>query len=123
MSETPTRVLVAEDELLVRMIMVEVLTDRGFDVLEASNGSEALQLLEHPDRVELVVTDINMPAPDGIAVAQQARAQHSAIPIVFVTARPDQLDNSVAPRPHRVLTKPFTMVELTNLVDEMLERK
>ena len=59
------KVLVAEDEPLIRMDIAETLSDDGFHVLEASSGSEALRLIDDPDHVVLVVTDVNMPGADG----------------------------------------------------------
>jgi DNA-binding response OmpR family regulator len=90
---------VAEDEPLIRMDIVETLADDGFNVLEASEGSEALRLIDDPDHVVLVVTDVNMPGVDGIAVALHARERHPEVPILFVSARPDLLSLPRTPRP------------------------
>ena len=68
------KVLVAEDEPLIRMDIAKTLTDNGFHVLEASSGSEALRLIDDPDHVVLVVTDVNMAGADGVDVALRVPA-------------------------------------------------
>src|SRR5262249_10485932 len=65
---TPITVLIVEDDEVVRALAAELLSDAGFQVLEASNGEEALSLLESESNVRVLFTDINMPGPlDGIA--------------------------------------------------------
>ena len=120
MTDTHNRVLVADDEPVVRMVMVDALNDVGLDILEAADGAEALKLMRSPDSVDVLVTDVNMPAPDGIAVAQEARSLHPNIPVLFVTARPDSLESPGTPVPHQTLRKPFSMAELVKKVRELL---
>jgi len=82
-----TRVLVAEDNAVNRELLRELLEARGYTVIEARNGHEALQLAEqdHPD---LLLLDISMPVLDGFATVRRIRenAQLSALPVVAVTA-------------------------------------
>jgi CheY-like chemotaxis protein len=86
------RILLVEDEFLVRLILAEALADSGFAVTEAEGGAEAVHLLDGPARFDLLITDVQMPGPpDGIGVAQHARARHPDMPIVFATARPDSI--------------------------------
>jgi CheY-like chemotaxis protein len=120
MSAAALRVLVAEDEPIIRMLMVETLEDAGIDVLEASDGQQAIRLIDDPDGVDLVVTDLHMPGLGGVAVAQRARERHANIPVLFVSARLDLIAQSGAPPPYRILRKPFTLSELTAAVDEMV---
>ncbi|RYE54280.1 MAG: response regulator, partial [Hyphomicrobiales bacterium] len=64
----PIRVLVVEDEALVRIDIADQLSDAGFDVLEAANAAEAIDLLEKNPSIRLVFTDIDMPGSmDGLA--------------------------------------------------------
>lgn len=120
MSDAGLRVLVADDDALVRMIMAETLRDAGFDVVEASGGAEACRLVEDPDHVALIVTDLNMPDFDGVAVANWARMHHPAVPILFVSGRPD-LMQSVAD-PYHYLAKPFSMGQLAQAVGALLNQ-
>lgn len=101
------------------MDIVETLTDDGFNVLEASNGSEALKLIDDPDHVVLVVTDVTMPGADGVDVALRARSRHPDVPVLFVSARPDLLS---LPRtlPYSHLTKPFRTSDLLAKVRALL---
>ncbi len=81
----PTRVLVAEDEALIRLDLVELLTDEGFEVIgQAADGEEAVKLARElqPD---LVIMDVKMPRMDGIAAAE-AIAEERIAPIVMLTA-------------------------------------
>ena len=115
------RILIADDDPLVRMIMVTALQDAGFEVLEASDGAEACQLAENPDNVALIITDLNMPNADGIAVANWARRHHPNMPVLFVSGRPDLL--KALPQPYRYLSKPFSVEQLAKTVDQLLNNR
>ena len=89
---TRRRILVVEDEELIRVVLAEVLADEGFHVVEAGSGDEAAGLLDGPDGFQAVVTDIHMPgARDGIAVGRHARARDPGVPMVYVTGRLDAM--------------------------------
>jgi DNA-binding response OmpR family regulator len=120
MDNADRRILVADDDPFVRMLMVETLKDAGFNILEASGGAEACRLMDDPDDVDLVVTDLNMPDPDGIAVAEWARERHQHVRILFVSGRPDLL--RACGFSWSYLAKPFKMEELASKVVEMLSR-
>lgn len=80
-----TKVLVAEDEALIRLDLVELLTDEGFEVIgQAADGEEAIKLARELDP-DLVVMDIKMPKVDGITAAETIAAERIA-PIVMLTA-------------------------------------
>jgi CheY-like chemotaxis protein len=86
------RILLVEDEFLVRLIVAEALIDAGFRVVEADQGGEALRMLDGSSGFELMITDVQMPGhPDVIGVARHARARFPAMPIIFTTARPDSI--------------------------------
>ncbi len=88
------RVLVVEDENLVREIMVEVLTEAGFQVDQAESADQAAKLID-ADGYGLILTDINMPGHlDGIDLAAHARSKQSGIPILFVTGRPESAERA-----------------------------
>jgi CheY-like chemotaxis protein len=114
------RILVVDDDLLVRQVMVDALQDVGFEVLEASGGAEACRIVDDPDNVALIVTDLNMPDFDGIAVANWARLYHPNIPVLFVSGRPDLLMPLAGPC--CFLAKPFSMEQLTKTVGELLDQ-
>jgi CheY-like chemotaxis protein len=116
----PIRILVVDDEALIRLLIVESLEERGFDILEAASGIDALCLIAGTDAIDLLVTDVNMPDPDGIAVARQIRVYHPNIPVVFVSGRADLLGSLALPPPHHVIAKPFRLEALCDVVEQML---
>jgi len=80
----PVTILIVEDDELVRELGVEFLSDAGFEILEASNGEEALSLLETNPNITVLFTDINMPGPlDGIALASIAAVQWPHLAIII----------------------------------------
>lgn len=79
-------VLVVEDEQLLRLIIVEELKEAGFDVVEASDGSAAVDILKARGCVDLLFTDIRMPGSlTGWDVAEQARGLCKDIPVIYAT--------------------------------------
>jgi len=116
------RVLLVEDEALIRMLMMETLEEAGYEMLEASSGTEARKLMVNPDHVDLVVTDLNMPEADGMAVANWAREQNPYVPVLFVSARSDLLASIKTTAPCTYLTKPFSMKQLAAAVGDLLNQ-
>lgn len=122
MSASDRRILIAEDEGMIRALIVDALTDAGYTVIEAADGREALALLDRPDHVALIVTDINMPGLNGIDMARAVRRNKPDLPILFASARGDLLGASDLPRPHEILAKPFRLDELVRRVQDLLSR-
>ena len=80
------RVLVVDDEPLIRMMLAEALSTEGFDVCEAANGSDAVRQIDELDHVDCVLTDVRMPGSiDGFGVARHARKRNKIVPIVLVS--------------------------------------
>ncbi|MGI3776450.1 MAG: response regulator [Janthinobacterium lividum] len=83
-----TRILIVEDEFLIRLTLAEALADEGFDVVEAETGDEALRLIETDPAIQLMLTDMQLPGTlDGAQLAARARAHNPELPIIFVTGR------------------------------------
>lgn len=78
-------IVIAEDESMLRSIAVEALEFAGFEVLEASDGGEALTLLENHAGVRLLISDVKMPGMDGYQLAEAAMARHPGLKIVLMT--------------------------------------
>jgi DNA-binding response OmpR family regulator len=112
---------VVEDESLIRALMVEVLVDAGYSVDQADSSDEAVRLLD-ADGYQLLVTDIHMPGRlDGIELGQRTHAREPALPILFVTGRPDVLARiRDAGIPGASLPKPFRMERLVSVVRGLL---
>jgi PAS domain S-box-containing protein len=117
-------VLLAEDEILVRQAARIYLESAGYRVLDARDGHEAVTLWnEHRDSIDLVVTDIVLPRLSGTEIARHVRADRPNVPVVFMSAFPEQmlLDEGHVPPGARPLQKPFTQYELLHRVREMLD--
>ena len=118
------RVLLVEDEFLIRLILAEALTDAGLEVVEAAGGVEGIKCLDLSPRFELMITDVQMPGPaDGIGVARHARKQFPEMPIIFATARPDSIRAFKERREFdAVVQKPYGPDQVIDLVRGILER-
>jgi DNA-binding response OmpR family regulator len=117
------KVLLAEDETSLGMIVKESLESRNFNVFYAENGKEALAIYkkENPD---ILLLDIMMPIKHGLTVAKEIRIENKAIPIIFLTAR-SQTSDVLAGFKHGgndYLKKPFSMEELIVRIKGLLHR-
>jgi two-component system, OmpR family, KDP operon response regulator KdpE len=116
------RLLVAEDEAALRDFIARNLRARGFEVLEAENGLEALALWER-EQPHLLVLDVMMPRMDGLEVCRRVR-ERSTVPIVVLTALDAERDKVAALDlgADDYLTKPFGVEELLARVRAVLRR-
>lgn len=117
------RVVVAEDESLIRLDIVEILRDSGFDVVgEAGDGEKALELVEEL-RPDLVVMDIKMPKLDGISAAEQINKKHLA-PVVLLTAFSQQelVERASEAGALAYVVKPFTPADLLPAIEIAISR-
>ena len=102
------KVLLVDDEELVRQLLARILTDSGYAVEEADNGASALQAARRLDgSLNLVITDINMPVMDGLEFARALRATDGEIPFLFITGLDPAIIHEAGFRAD-VLCKPFT---------------
>lgn len=84
------RILVVEDDPLIRLSIAEELRDAGFEVIEAVDADEALELYEVLGPFSLVFTDVRMPGTiNGIALADELRRRNPSMPILITTGNPD----------------------------------
>jgi PAS domain S-box-containing protein len=114
--------LVAEDEPAVRRVALGALRRAGYRVLEARDGSEALEKLhQHGGEIRLAVLDLAMPRLDGLRALDAMRRQQPALRVLLVSGRfPPELS---VPPPHvELLAKPFEPAELTARVRALLDR-
>ena len=120
-SQPPHRILVAEDETLIRMDLIEMLREAGYDVVaEASNGEEAIALTkEHtPD---LAILDVKMPILDGISAAEQIIA---ISPVLILTAfsQKDLVERARDAGAMAYVVKPFTINDLLPAIEISISR-
>ena len=116
----PRLVLVVDDDDMIRRLLRIVLEADEFEVVEAADGDAALAALEDL-RPTVIVLDVMMPGLDGVEVCR--RIDHRTTKVVMLTARDDpELERAaIAAGADAYLTKPFSSVELLDLVERLLE--
>jgi two-component system, OmpR family, response regulator ResD len=119
---SPARVLVVDDEPIVRDVVVRYLTRAGFETTEAGDGEEARALLEQA-RPDVVVLDVMLPGIDGLELCRWIRGR-SAVPVILLTARGDESDRvaGLDLGADDYVTKPFSPRELAARVRAVLRR-
>lgn len=123
--EKPTarRVVVAEDESLIRMDIVEILRDNGFDVVGEAADGEAAVALAMELRPDLVIMDVKMPKMDGITAADKLNKEHIA-PVVLLTAfsQKELVERATEAGALAYVVKPFTPNDLLPAIEIALSR-
>src|SRR5438105_1210807 len=121
-----TTILIIENEVSNRLLIERVLSTRGYRCISASNGREALNLLDR-ETVDLILTDLSMPVLDGYRTTQLIRERPSMtnVPIVAVTAYALSDENEAALRIgcNEYLTKPFKPRQLLEVVERLLPQR
>ena len=121
-TQVPT-ILIIENEVSNRILIERVLSTRGYRCISASNGLEALNILER-EQVSLILTDLSMPVMDGYRTTQLIRERPgmARVPIVAVTAYAQSDENEAALQIgcNEYLTKPFKPRQLLEVVDRLL---
>lgn len=116
------RVLVVEDEILIRIYLTNVLHSAGYAVIEAANGAEAISILDAGHDVDAVVSDIRMPgAIDGIALARVIQQRDSTIPVILASA--DSPSDGALPAHFAFLPKPFRPEAVLETVKRAIEER
>lgn len=122
----PPTILIIENEVSNRLLIERVLSTRGYRCLSASNGREALAMLDI-EPVDLILTDLSMPVLDGYRTTQLIRARPALanVPIVAVTAFALNDENEAALQIgcNEYLTKPFKPRQLLEVVDRLLPKR
>ncbi|PPT74890.1 hybrid sensor histidine kinase/response regulator [Xanthomonas arboricola pv. populi] len=117
------RILLVDDTDVVRMMVSEVLSDAGYQVVEAEDANGALDQLRAGVEIDLAVSDVGLPGMNGRDMADVARALCPGLPILFITGyaenaatRQEFLDDGMA-----LLPKPFSLNDLLNMVGQLLD--
>jgi len=121
MTISPTRILVAEDEALIRMDLIEMLREAGYEVVaEASNGEEAISLA-HEVKPDLAILDVKMPILDGISAAEKII---SIAPVLMLTAfsQKELIDRARDAGVMAYVVKPFTISDLLPAIEIAISR-
>lgn len=116
------KILIADDEQLMRQLVIDFLRPEGYEILEASDGKEALDIYdkEHPD---LILLDVMMPGYDGWTVCREIRRE-STVPIMMLTAKGEEIDQLFAYDlgADEYITKPFSPKILVAKIKALLRR-
>ncbi|VVP17750.1 Response regulator receiver protein CpdR [Pseudomonas fluorescens] len=118
MSPDASIILVVEDDAIVRMLIVDVLEELEFKVLEADGSEQALEFLNDEDQhIDLMMTDVGLPVMDGRELATQARMLRPALPVLFASGYAESID---VPEGMHVIGKPFSIDQLRDKVKGIL---
>jgi CheY-like chemotaxis protein len=119
------RVLVVDDECVVRLLVARALESAGYTVLAAADGAEALDLLEQGGGVDLVLTDIRMPRLGGLELGREIARRHWPIPVLYMSADPPAAsrDDGSDPSIPGCLAKPFSITDLGATVERLLRQR
>ena len=115
------RVLLVEDEPMVRTVAERALTRHGYTVVTANNGFEALEILERGEEFALLISDVVMPEMDGPTMVREARATRPTLPVLFMSGyAEEQLRKSIDIDKVAFLPKPFSVQELAEAARKAL---
>ncbi|VVN94281.1 response regulator [Pseudomonas fluorescens] len=118
MSADASIILVVEDDAIVRMLIVDVLEELEFKVLEADGSEQALEFLNDEDQyIDLMMTDVGLPVMDGRELATQARMLRPELPILFASGYAESIE---VPAGMHVIGKPFSIDQLRDKVKGIL---
>ena len=117
------KILVVDDESRMRKLVKDFLVKRNFEVLEAENGADAIDVFFSKKDIALVILDVMMPKMDGWQVCREIR-QYSKVPIIMLTARSDERDELLGFElgVDEYISKPFSPKILVARVEAILRR-
>ena len=115
-----SKILLVDDDPAVRWMLLRVLEDEDYAVLPAASGAEALAIAaaKSPD---LALLDLAMPVQDGWKVFQRLASDYPLLPVVIITARPNQLFPALASGVGALMEKPLDLPKLLRIIQDLLE--
>jgi len=122
-SNTPSRVLVVDDEEGITSLLSETLRLAGFSAVVARTGVEALECLRR-DEIDFVLLDVNLPLMDGFECLEKMRERYPSLPIIMISARQDKKDviDGLRLGADDYITKPFSIEEVVMRINTVLRR-
>jgi Response regulators consisting of a CheY-like receiver domain and a winged-helix DNA-binding domain len=117
------RILIAEDNKNQRLLLKAVLQEKGYEVAEAADGEQALDVLDHM-RVDLLIADIMMPKLDGYELTRMLRESHNTLPVLMLTAKqlPEEKKQGFLVGTDDYMTKPVDEEEMVLRIKALLRR-
>lgn len=118
------KILVVDDEKLIRWSLSKGLEGAGYAVDTAANGNDALQMVEK-FKYDIVVTDLRMPGLNGIELLKKIKEMEMSLPVIFLSAylSKEVVENAIQYGAFRCINKPFHMENIIHVVKEALEFK
>jgi CheY-like chemotaxis protein len=116
-------VMVVEDDPSVRTVVIELLKELGYEAIDVADSDEALRVLETPQRIDLLISDVGLPGLNGRQLAEIARRRRPDLPVLFITgyAAGAARRSEVLGPGMEMISKPFAVEALAQKVREMLE--
>lgn len=114
------RILLVEDEFLIRLTLAEGLSDAGFEVIEASDGDEALALLGAESRLDLLLTDVRLPGISGHSLVEQARRRFARLPVIVMSGQLEDTSALAAGGETLFIAKPYLPSEIAAAARRLL---
>ncbi len=120
------KIIIADDSMFARSIIVKAIQPLGYSLLQASNGQDAIDILEtEGDGVKLILLDWNMPVLSGFDALKKIKADNrfSYIPVVMITSESDENNKKLAQKAGATgyIAKPFTADELVSQIKTFLK--
>jgi DNA-binding response OmpR family regulator len=113
------RILLVDDDAGVRGSLHEVLVEEGYQVIPANDGQQALELIT-ASSIDLVLLDLNMPRKNGWDTFERLSAEYPLVPVILITARPNQLFTAVGAGVGALLEKPLDIPILLETITRLL---
>lgn len=128
MTGSPTRkktragtVLLVDDSNQLRRFAAQILSEEGFDVLEAADAEEGIAIYrQQTDSIDLVVTDIHMPGKSGLELADYVSSRNSDLPLLFISSHSPEVLSRIFASTREFLSKPFRADALVHKVRKLI---
>jgi DNA-binding response OmpR family regulator len=116
------RILVVDDELLIRDLLYDFFSSRNYDIILAESGSKALEILGVED-IDLILTDLKMPDMDGLELIRRADTKKNGPPVIIMTGFPsiESAIEAIRLRVADYIIKPFNINRLFESIEAVLE--
>src|SRR5262245_61549891 len=114
------RLLLVDDDPAIRQMLRRVLTEEGYEVVPATDGQEALNVAVST-AVDLVLLDLNLPVKNGWETLERMTTENPLLPVIVITARPNQLFHALASGVGALMEKPLDFPKLLETIRTLLD--
>lgn len=116
------KILLVEDEDLIRLLLSEAMGDLGMNPMLAASGEEAIEIINVSEPFQLLITDIQLPGPiDGLDIARVARNRAPDMPIIFTTGQPDRMAQWKSGARDVFIPKPYRPSDIISAIRHLTE--